>query len=187
MKKIIIALFVFALAITPVFASDPDVSLMGGIGGSIGSQGNAMPTTGAQNEFGITISKSTQVRLNLTAESDVFFDKNNGLYVNAGFYLAGSQVSGKLGAGYALRCPISNSSVDFIFTVGPYLSFARICSFGAYLATDFQWNFHQSWFIRFGMGMNMDIFQFGGNINGVSTEQFYVDFAIPHLAVGYEF
>ena len=35
MKKIIIALFVFALAITPVFASDPDVSLMGGIGGSI--------------------------------------------------------------------------------------------------------------------------------------------------------
>ena len=132
------------------------------------------------------VASNTQVRLNLTAESDIFFDPHHGFYVNAGFYLSGSQLSGKVGGGYAFRTPISNSNIDFYFTVGPYINIARTCSFGAYLATDFQWMFHQSWFLRFGIGMNIDIFQFGGN-RGVTTDNFYVDFSIPHISIGYQF
>ena len=60
MKKVIIALFVCVIAIVPLAASDPDVSLMGGLGGSVGSTGNSVPESGSLNEFGINIASIFQ-------------------------------------------------------------------------------------------------------------------------------
>ena len=177
-KKFSLVLILLLIVFPAAFAA-AQVDLVGGIGGSAISMGFGTQGGNTGGDF--------QMVFDVSAETDVMFNANHGLYVGLGVSATAARngsASLVLSAGYMFKTPVKN--FDLVVGVGPHVSGIGSDEgrFGVSSSVSLDYYMTERVFLRGGAGVRMDFLRFGGR---TSNGMFWVTLTGPFFSLGYSF
>ena len=177
-KKISLILILLLIAFPAAFAA-VDVDLVGGIGGSVISMGFGTLGGNTGGDF--------QMAFDVSAETDVLFNANHGLYAGLGLSATAARngsASLMIFTGYMFRTPVKD--FDLVVGVGPHVSGIGSDEgrFGVASSVNLDYYMTERVFLRGGAGIRMDFLRFGGR---TSNGMFWVTLTGPFFSLGYSF
>ena len=169
-KKISLILILLLIAFPAAFAA-VDVDLVGGIGGSVISMGFGTLGGNTGGDF--------QMAFDVSAETDVLFNANHGLYAGLGLSATAARngsASLMIFTGYMFRTPVKD--FDLVVGVGPHVSGIGSDEgrFGVSSSVNLDYYMTERVFLRGGAGIRMDFLRFGGR---TSNGMFWVTLTGP--------
>lgn len=177
-KKFSLVLILLLIVFPAAFAA-AQVDLVGGIGGSAISMGFGTQGGNTGGDF--------QMVFDVSAETDVMFNANHGLYAGLGVSATAARngsASLVLFAGYMFKTPVKD--FDLVVEVGPHVSGIGSDEgrFGVSSSVSLDYYMTERVFLRGGAGVRMDFLRFGGR---TSNGMFWVTLTGPFFSLGYSF
>lgn len=178
MKKISLVLIMLLISFPAAFAA-AEVDLAGGIGGSVISMGFGTRGENSGGDF--------QMVFDVSAEADVLFNANHGMYVSLGVGAVAARngsASLAISSGYMFKTPVKD--FDLVVGVGPHVSGIGSDEgrFGISSSVNLDYYMTDRVFLRGGAGVRMDFLRFAGR---TSNGMFWVTLTGPFFALGYSF